>query len=78
MNEVLNNITSSEDTLIPVVMFIVGGVIAIIAIIFTSVKRISISNDREKSRREIAAYVAEGSMTPEDAEKILKASPKDS
>ena len=28
---------------------------------------------REESRREIAAYVAEGSMSPEDAEKILSA-----
>ncbi|QKK07762.1 MAG: hypothetical protein HND58_05975 [Planctomycetota bacterium] len=28
---------------------------------------------REESRREIAAYVAEGSMSPEDAEKILAA-----
>lgn len=28
---------------------------------------------REESRREIAAYVAEGSMSPEDAERILAA-----
>ncbi|MFG0241487.1 MAG: hypothetical protein ACF8R9_01745 [Phycisphaerales bacterium JB054] len=28
---------------------------------------------REESRREIAAYVAEGSMSPEDAEKLLAA-----
>jgi len=27
----------------------------------------------EESRREIAAYVAEGSMSPEDAEKLLAA-----
>lgn len=26
----------------------------------------------EKSRREIAAYVAEGSMTPKDGERLLK------
>lgn len=76
MNDILNNITTGQDA-VPIIMFIVGGVIAIIAIIFTSIKRISISGEREKSRREIAAYVAEGSMTPEDAEKILKASPKD-
>lgn len=28
---------------------------------------------RERTKREIAAYVAEGSMTPEHAERILKA-----
>ena len=28
---------------------------------------------REESRRELAAYVAEGSMSPDDAEKILAA-----
>lgn len=30
----------------------------------------------EQSRREIAAYVAEGSMSPEDAERLLKTEPK--
>lgn len=30
---------------------------------------------REETRREVAAYVAEGSMTPEDAERILAAEP---
>lgn len=28
---------------------------------------------RERSRREIAAYIAEGSMTPEQGERLLKA-----
>ncbi|MEM9372456.1 MAG: hypothetical protein AAGA55_02330 [Planctomycetota bacterium] len=28
---------------------------------------------REKTRQELAAYVAEGSMTPEDAERLLNA-----
>ena len=31
------------------------------------------SKEREQTRREVAAYVAEGSMTPADAERILKA-----
>lgn len=30
----------------------------------------------EQTRREVAAYVAEGSMTPEHAEQILAAGPK--
>ncbi len=42
-------------------------------IVFTSLKSISRSRALEESRRELAAYVAEGSMTPDDAEKLLKA-----
>jgi hypothetical protein len=30
-------------------------------------------NAREKSRREIAAYIAEGSITPEQGERLMKA-----
>lgn len=29
---------------------------------------------RERTRREIAAYIAEGSMTPEQGERLMKAS----
>jgi len=32
---------------------------------------------REQTRQELAAYVAEGSMTPEDAERIIKAGTED-
>ncbi len=38
-------------------------------------KNIAVNREREISRREIAAYIAEGSMTPEDGAKLLKASP---
>ena len=31
------------------------------------------SNAREKTRREIAAYIAEGSMTPEQGERLMAA-----
>jgi ABC-type tungstate transport system substrate-binding protein len=31
------------------------------------------TNSRERSRREIAAYIAEGSMTPEQGERLMKA-----
>ena len=58
-----------EDNLI----FIVGGTIAIVAIVFSALKGIITSGSRERSRREIAAYIAEGSMTPEQGEKLMKA-----
>ena len=52
---------------------VVGGGVAFVAIIFGTVKSMVKSSNRERTRREVAAYVAEGSITPEDAERILTA-----
>lgn len=51
----------------------VGGglMIAVIGIVSSAVHRTIVGRQRELSRREIAAYVAEGSMTPDDAAKLL-------
>lgn len=54
-------------------IFIIGGSIAIIAIVFNAIKSIVTAGARERSRREIAAYIAEGSMTPEQGEKLMNA-----
>ena len=48
-----------------------GVVIALVGITTGSWKRTRIAQAREESRREIAAYVAEGSMTAEDGAKLL-------
>lgn len=53
--------------------WVVVGCIAIIAVIFGTVSSMVIATQRERTKREIAAYIAEGSMTPEQGEKILKA-----
>lgn len=45
---------------------VVGGFIRAVTAIFTT-------NARERSRREIAAYIAEGSLTPEQGERLMKA-----
>jgi hypothetical protein len=76
-NDVIQTIVENEDSLIPFIIFGVGGIVAVVAIVFGAIKRISINNEREKTRREIAAYIAEGSMTPEDGIQLLKASPHD-
>lgn len=53
---------------------VVGGLaIAIISIIMGTVKSTTRTKEREQSRREIAAYIAEGSMTPEDGRKLMDA-----
>jgi len=61
---------------IPIVMAFVGGTIAIISIISSSLRKATETRQLEESRREIAAYVAEGSMTAEDAFKLLSAKPQ--
>ena len=65
----------SNNNLVPILLFVIGGFIAVISIIFAAGKSISINKERERTRRELAAYVAEGSMTPDDAERLLKATP---
>jgi hypothetical protein len=54
-------------------MWVVGGGIAMVAIVASAIKSVVASNARERSRREIAAYIAEGSMTPDQGEKLMKA-----
>ncbi len=49
-----------------------GGCLAfILMVVFTSWRRVSQTRQREMSRREIAAYVAEGSMSAQDASVLL-------
>lgn len=58
-----------DDVLIPVMLTI--SIVAIVALRTAAgvVKSVS----RERSRREIAAFIAEGSMTPEQGERLMKA-----
>jgi chromate transport protein ChrA len=57
-----------------VVVAIVGGLlIAATSMLTGMVVQIAKTAERERSRREIAAYVAEGSITPEVAERLMAA-----
>lgn len=70
----MNNI--DRDTLalfIPILAIAGGLLLGAIAIFMGVLRKIAKEKQVEESRREIAAYVAEGSMTPDDAERILKA-----
>jgi len=70
----MENIDSDVLALFIPITAIVGGLlIAFIAIVAGTIKSVSTSKHLEESRREVAAYVAEGSMTPDDAERLLKA-----
>lgn len=61
------------DNLVVAIVFGVMGVIAIIGILFGTLTGVANTKEREKTKRELAAYVAEGSMSPADAERILRA-----
>lgn len=74
MNEISQALSEDVALLIPIIAVGGGFVVAIIAIIFGSIRRVAINGERQKSLREIAAYIAEGSMTPEQGEKLLAAS----
>jgi hypothetical protein len=50
-----------------------GLLVAIVAIVTNGIRRTYQTKDREQSRREIAAYVAEGSITAEEGERLIKA-----
>jgi hypothetical protein len=54
------------------------GVIALAGIGFSTIKQIIVTSARERTRREIAAYIAEGSMTPEQGERLMRANTSDS
>ena len=64
-----------EGVLIPLVAMGGGFIIAIFAIAAGTAKSIARTRAQEQSRREIAAYIAEGSMTPEDGAALLAAGP---
>ncbi len=54
------------------VFWLMGGAVAIIAIVSTAMTHILTARAREKTRREIAAYLAEGSIDKDTAIALLK------
>ncbi|PCI10704.1 hypothetical protein COB72_02935 [bacterium] len=67
MEEIIQQIINKEEILF---VFVIAGAITIVSIVKAltgMVGRLA----SERTRREIAAYIAEGSMTPEQGEKLL-------
>lgn len=63
----------ANDDIVRIVM--VGGLtIAVLSIITGMIRSLYRERVRGRTAREIAAYVAEGSMTPEEGERLLRAS----
>ncbi|KAA0215162.1 MAG: hypothetical protein DYG94_09765 [Leptolyngbya sp. PLA3] len=67
MENVIQQLLDNEDTLL---MLLIAGTVVICSL-FSAVTKIATGMARERTRREIAAYIAEGSMSPEQGERIL-------
>ncbi len=59
--------------IVPLASIAFALIVTVVGLICAACYGIARTAAREKSRRELAAYVAEGSMTPEDAERLLTA-----
>jgi hypothetical protein len=59
-------------------MITVGGllVLGLVGILTSFVRNVYRTRAVEQTKREIAAYVAEGSMSPEDGERLIRADQK--
>jgi hypothetical protein len=58
---------------IPILGIVFGCGGWFLSIIVGGIKETKATRQREESRREIAAYIAEGSMTAEQGERLMKA-----
>jgi hypothetical protein len=77
MHTELLTLASVDAEMIPIVAIVGGLTVAVIAIVGKAIGGMQRTRQREMSRREIAAYVAEGSMTPEEGRELLEAGAKD-
>ncbi|MBT8485056.1 MAG: hypothetical protein HKO59_01940 [Phycisphaerales bacterium] len=55
------------------IVYIIIGLCFMLGILMKAITAIVTNGSREKSRREIAAYIAEGSLTADQGERLLRA-----
>lgn len=65
----------SGAQLIPLAAITLSMLVAIVGCIMWAIVSTVRSKEIERTRREIAAYVSEGSMTPEEGERLLRTAP---
>lgn len=69
----MHDFFASSDELIPFVAIVGGLIFAATIVIISSATSVLKTKAKEESRREIAAYIAEGSMTPDEGERLMRA-----
>ena len=73
MNPSMLTLGANMGEVIPVLAIGGGLAIAAMGIVAGTIKSLHKTKSREESRREIAAYVAEGSISPQDGERLMEA-----
>ena len=68
VKEILN-----EDMLIPLVAIVFGCTVAVVAIVAGAVRGIATARAKELTKRELAAYVAEGTLDADKAVAMINA-----
>jgi hypothetical protein len=69
METIIAEIMHDEDKL----LLVLGAGVFTLWILLHIVSRTATAMARERTKRDIAAYIAEGSMTPEQGERLIKA-----
>jgi hypothetical protein len=54
-------------------VYVLIGLVFVVGMVTKAITSVVIGHAREKSRREIAAYIAEGSIDPDQGERLMKA-----
>lgn len=62
-----------HEHLVPVLVFLGLAIFTVVS----GIQKMVIGLSRERTRREIAAYVADGAMSPEQGERLMAAAPGD-
>lgn len=63
----------SSETIIPILALGMGGLIAIVAIISCTIRTVAVGRAKEQTKRELAAYVAEGTLDADKAVAMINA-----
>lgn len=74
-DRIFDLIQNNPGSVLPIILGLPGMICAVAIVWIAGAASVKSTREKEKARREIAAYVAEGSMTSEDAERLLQPSP---
>ena len=72
LEQIINNLVRSPFS-IPLVAIICGCAGWVICSISSAISKVFVARGQERTRRELAAYVAEGSLQPDQAIAMLNA-----